>query len=198
MDLRSLLDHPMLYSAWQFPFVAQKVAPFLAVHDPMRTGRVLEIGCGPGTNASLFRQCDYVGVDLNPRYITTARKKHRGTFIQGDATSFVLEDSQPFDLVFCNSLFHHLDDAAVERTLARAASLLKPSGELHLLDLVLPDQPSVARFLARADRGDYPRSLSAWQALLSQHFVQDAFTPYPVKFLSITCWQMMYFRGRPL
>src|SRR5678815_1895869 len=47
--------------------------------------RTLEIACGPGAFADLFDGDDYVGIDLNRRYIEYARKTRRGRFIVGDA-----------------------------------------------------------------------------------------------------------------
>jgi SAM-dependent methyltransferase len=106
MDVRSILDLPAVYLLWQAPFVAQKIAPFLAAGLEARKGRVLELGCGPGTNARLFDPLGYVGIDLSPRYIEAARRHHRGRFVCGDASAFDLPDEAPFDRVFVNSLLY--------------------------------------------------------------------------------------------
>ena len=58
-----LLELPFVYETWQAPFVSAKLKPFLANVDLGRTRRVLDIGCGPGTNARVFAGCDYVGID---------------------------------------------------------------------------------------------------------------------------------------
>ena len=195
MDIRRVLDCPSLYQIWQAPFVAQKVAPFLAANDVSRIGRVLEIGCGPGTNAPLFTHTDYVGIDLNPDYVASARRRYGRAFLCGDAASFELEDAAPFDAVFINSLLHHLDDSAVEATISRAAGALRPGGQFHLCDLVLPEQTSVARVLAKADRGDFARPIPAWRELLTHRFQTDLLETYSVRFCSLNCWQMFYFRG---
>jgi SAM-dependent methyltransferase len=195
MDIRNILDSPALYAAWQAPFVAQKVAPFLRTNDPARLGRVLEIGCGPGTNARLFQQAEYVGIDLNDRYIQAAQRRFGRTFVCADATSFELPGEKPFDAVFINSLLHHLDDAAVEAALRRVADVLRARGELHVLDLVLPKNRCVARWLARADRGGHARPLAAWEPLLSRHFQPLRVEPYAVCCCGVACWQMVYFRG---
>lgn len=196
MDLRQLLDHPACYSAWQAPFAQQKIAPFLNANDVAQISRILEIGCGPGTNATLFNHADYIGIDLNRRYIDSANSKYDGTFIHGDATTFELDSSESFDAVLINSLLHHLDDEAVDATLLRAAKALCPGGHFHCCDLVLPKHRSVARWLARLDRGDYPRDLARWDSMLSGHFQTELFQPYSVGFCGLTCWQMFYFRGR--
>src|SRR6185503_5601510 len=45
--------------------------------------RTLDLGCGPGAFADLFEAGDYVGVDLNARYIDHARRTRRGVFVVG-------------------------------------------------------------------------------------------------------------------
>jgi SAM-dependent methyltransferase len=195
-DVRSILDLPAVYALWQAPFVAQKIAPFLAAGPAARAGRVLELGCGPGTNARLFDPEGYVGIDLSPSYVEAARRRHRGRFMCGDAAAFDLPGEPPFDRVFINSLLHHLRDEQVESLLARAAGALAADGEIHVLDLTLPARPSVARFLARADRGGFTRPLETWAAMLGRHFDTVAFEPYAVRCVGVSCWENFYFRGR--
>ena len=196
MDVRSILDLPAVYALWQAPFVAQKIAPFLAAGPAARAGRVLELGCGPGTNAHLFDPRGYVGIDLSPHYVEAARRRHRGRFVCGDAAAFDLPDEAPFDRVFVNSLLHHLRDEQVESLLSRAAAALAAEGEIHLLDLTLPARPSVARFLARADRGGFARPLAAWKTFVTRHFHTVTLAPYAVRCGGVSCWEMFYFRGR--
>jgi SAM-dependent methyltransferase len=197
MDLRNVLDLPAIYSLWQAPFVGQKIAPFLSAGPEARAGRVLELGCGPGTNAHLFNPAGYVGIDLSPQYIDAARRSHRGRFVCGDAVAFDLPDEAPFDRVFVNSLLHHLGDDQVESLLSRAAAVLDVRGEIHVLDLTLPAGRSVAGFLARADRGGFARPLASWEAMLRRRFDILMMEPYAVRCCGISCWEMFYCRGRP-
>lgn len=191
-----MLDIPLAYALWQTPFVAGKIAPFLAAGPAARFGRVLELGCGPGTNAHLFEPQGYVGIDLSPQYVEAARRRRRGRFVCGDAATFELPDEAPFDRVFVNSLLHHLRDEQVESLLSRAAAALGPQGEIHVLDLALPARPSVARLLARADRGGFARSLAVWEKLFTRHFHDISFKPYVVRCAGVSCWEMFYCRGR--
>ena len=47
----SLLEHPAVYAAWQAPFAAQKFAPVEKWLRGRTIRRVLDVGCGAGTNA---------------------------------------------------------------------------------------------------------------------------------------------------
>jgi SAM-dependent methyltransferase len=191
--LERLLEHPLIYAAWQAPFVAQKFAPVERAlrHSDIR--RVLDVGCGPGTNAARFNGVDYVGVDINERYLAIARSKYRGRFVQADLASSDLADLGQFDTILVNSFLHHLPDAAVERTLAQLQTLLDPAGKVHILELVLPERRSLARMMARLDRGKYARPLSSWHAIFGRFFEPLVEEPYG---FGGGLWAMIYFQGR--
>jgi len=154
-----LLEQSLVYRLWQAPFAGQKVKPLLAENDLSLARRVLDIGCGPGTNTTLFAHAEYLGIDINPRYIERARKSYGRSFVVADAASYKGAPGESYDLILMNSFLHHLDEQAVDRVLAHAGSLLAPGGSVHILDLVLPPNPSFSRWLALHDRGDFPRPL---------------------------------------
>ena len=84
-------------------------------------------------------------------------------------------------------------------TTARAskAHRLDPHGFVHILDLVLPAEPSAARFLARTDRGAFARVTSRWQSMFEDVFRAVVFEPYRLTLGGVTLWQMVYFKGGP-
>jgi trans-aconitate methyltransferase len=191
-----LMENTLAYRAWQAPFAERKLAPLFAHNDVAAARRVLDVGCGPGTNTHHFAGADYLGVDFNPAYIESARRRHGRPFLVADVTSYQVSPDQRFDFILANSLFHHIDDAATQRILAHLATLLSDDGHMHIMDLVLPSSPSVSRFLARADRGDHPRPLEAWRELFTDAFEPVVFEPYPLGAGGMTLWSMVYFKGR--
>lgn len=194
--LDRFLERPRVYRLWQrAAFAEAKIAPVLEILGDGPVGRVLDLGCGPGTNARHFRGADYLGVDLNPRYIEAARRRHpEGEFRVGDAAALDLP-GRTFDLVLVNSLLHHLDDNAADRALAGARARLAPGGRIHVLDLVLPPRASVARRLAGWDRGDHPRPLEAWRELFARRFETVRFRPYALG-AGLPLWHMVHFEGK--
>jgi SAM-dependent methyltransferase len=192
-----LLEQPLVYRLWQGPFADAKVKPLLRRIGPTRPRRVLDIGCGPGTNAALFKDSEYVGIDLNPEYIDVARRRARGRFIVGDVTDLSVLPHEEFDLVFANSLMHHLPDSTVLPLLHRMAELCAPGGEVHVLDLILPADPSAARMLARADRGAYARPVDAWKQLFGEALNTSHTEVYPLGLPGLPLWWMIYLSGTP-
>lgn len=192
-----LLELPLVYRSWQAPFASAKLKPFLAHLDLARTRRVLDIGCGPGTNARVFAGRDYVGIDINPEYIRTASSRHPGRWVVGDVTDEAIFPNEHFDCVFANSLMHHLDNGAVRNLLGRMARLTAPEGRVHVLDLVLPADASAGRLLARLDRGRFARPIEEWRTLFTEHLREEHFEPYAFGLPHLPLWQMVYFVGVP-
>jgi SAM-dependent methyltransferase len=191
-----LMEHTLAYRVWQAPFAEKKLAPLYAHNDVAKARRVLDVGCGPGTNTAHFAHADYLGIDFNPAYIDDARQRHRREFVVADVTKYEVAPDQRFDLILANSLFHHIDTESTRRILAHLATLLSDDGHVHVFDLVLPPRPSISRFLARADRGEYPRPLEEWRELFGSAFEPVVFEPYPLGTAGMTLWNMIYFKGR--
>jgi SAM-dependent methyltransferase len=192
-----LLELPLVYQTWQAPFASAKLKPFLAHVDLEGTRRVLDVGCGPGTNARVFAGREYVGIDVNPEYIRTASSRYPGRWVVGDVTDETVFPNERFDCVFANSLMHHLDDGAVRNLLGRMARLTASGGKVHVLDLVLPPHASAGRLLARLDRGRFARPIDHWRSLFTEHLIEERFEPYAFGLPLVPLWQMVYFVGVP-
>ena len=134
----------------------------------LRSGqRVLEIGCGPGGLLRLARRrhpdVDLAGLDPDPDALDRARRR------LGPATRLErgFADALPYpdasvDRVLSSFMWHHLDPAdkpAVSREIAR---VLRPGGQLHLVDVAGAGPTHwPLRRLARRHSHDRPEDLMA-------------------------------------
>lgn len=196
MKLANVMNNTLAYRLWMAPFADKKLAPMLAHNDLSRARRVLDVGCGPGTNTPVFRDQEYLGIDWNPGYIESARRRHRRDFLVADVTQYVIPPEQRYDFILANSLFHHIDEANTRRILAHLATLLTPDGFVHVIDLILPPRASIPRVLAKADRGDFPRPVEEWRRIFSESFDLEVFEPFPVGVGPLAIWEMIYVKGR--
>ena len=186
----------MVYRLWLSPFAATKLEPVRRHNDLGGVRRVLDVGCGPGTDTRYFPHAEYIGVDYNLRYLDYARRRYGKHFVVADVAGGVPLRAAAFDFVLVNSFFHHLDAAASRRVLSDLQALLSDDGHVHILDLVMPQVRSVARALARWDRGQFARRLDEWQGLFSEFFEPVLIEPYAVTAAGVAIWNMVYFKGR--
>jgi SAM-dependent methyltransferase len=173
-DIRSLLAFPVMYRffsnivggfARQF-YVEKYIRP--------RDGDyILDIGCGPGDILELLPRVEYLGFDMNQRYIESAIKRfgHRGTFVCKKLSKELAKELSTFDIILATGILHHLDDEGAIQLFELAKSKLKPGGRLITLDGCYEKKQSlIARFLLSMDRGRYVRTKEQYLALSAKIF----------------------------
>ncbi|HEX8161956.1 MAG TPA: class I SAM-dependent methyltransferase [Pyrinomonadaceae bacterium] len=106
--------------------------PAAAGFDGARGLRVLEIGCGLGTDGARFARAGavYTGVDLTEAAVSLARRNFElqglaGEFRTADAENLDFPDAA-FDLVYSHGVLHHTPDTA--RAVGEVHRVLKPGG----------------------------------------------------------------------
>jgi SAM-dependent methyltransferase len=143
--------------------------------------RVLEVGCGVGTDArELAAQVlpggEVVAVDLSEAMVAAARDRHDPAlpvrYEVADVTALPYDDAS-FDVVRVERVLQHVGD--VDRACAEMARVLRPGGRLVAIDtdwgsfaLDLADRALVERVLAHvATRFVQPRAALRLRALLT-------------------------------
>jgi SAM-dependent methyltransferase len=191
-----LLELPFVFNLSQLPFSGQKFARILMHNDLKAIRAVLDVGCGPGTNAPRFAHAKYLGIDINDRYIQLARKRYHRDFLVADVTTSDAIPAGSYDFILVNSFLHHIDTPDAQRVLSRASEFLTPDGHLHSVELVLPEKTGIPRWLAVHDRGKFPRSLSTWREIFTDRLETVIFEPFAICHLGQTIMELVYFKGR--
>jgi len=106
--------------------------PAAADFEGARGLRVLEIGCGLGTDGAQFARAgaDYTGVDLTNAAVELARKRFElfnlpGNFRVADAENLDFPENS-FDLVYSHGVLHHTPDTG--GAVSEIHRVLKPGG----------------------------------------------------------------------
>lgn len=105
---------------------------------------ILDLGCGTGTLTLMLKrahpEAQVTGLDGDPQVLAIARDKSRGVDIQWDeglSSSLPYPDSV-FDRVVTSLVIHHLVTDDKRRAFKEVYRVLKPGGELHVLDFGAP------------------------------------------------------------
>jgi ubiquinone/menaquinone biosynthesis C-methylase UbiE len=106
--------------------------PLAADFESARGLRVLEIGCGLGTDGAQFAKAGavYTGVDLTDAAVELAQKRFElfdlpGSFRTADAENLDFAD-ESFDLVYSHGVLHHTPDTV--RAVKEIHRVLRPGG----------------------------------------------------------------------
>jgi SAM-dependent methyltransferase len=191
-----LLERPLLFNLSQIPFTRQKFARVLKHNDLKNVRNVLDVGCGAGSNTRHFAHTNYLGVDVNPRYIRMAQRRYQRQFLVADVTKSQELLRGSYDFILLNSFLHHIDDASARQILEQSSQLLAIDGCAHSIELVLPEKRGLPRWLARRDRGKFPRPLSCWKDLFELHLRTIIFEPFSIYFMGTEIMELVYFKGR--
>lgn len=114
--------------------------PKFAEFEHWNNKRVLEIGCGIGTDAINFARhgATYTGIELSSSSLDITKKRFKtfnldGKLINGNAEklSSLLATEEKFDLVYSFGVLHHTPYP--EKVFSEITKILKPGGELRIM-----------------------------------------------------------------
>jgi ubiquinone/menaquinone biosynthesis C-methylase UbiE len=105
---------------------------------PPRAGmKVLDIGCGTGAQLSIYQDgmCQVFGIDLSYPMLRVAKSKlgDQAVLSMGDALNLPCPDGQ-FDLVISSLFIHQLNPDLRPVMLQEAARVIKPGGQIMIID----------------------------------------------------------------
>ncbi|HEX2450380.1 MAG TPA: class I SAM-dependent methyltransferase [Gemmatimonadales bacterium] len=105
--------------------------------DGVRGKRVVEIGCGLGTDGVQFTRAGalYAGVDLTPVGARLTYRNHALRGLPARTVTASVEDlgiaSSSIDLVYSHGVLHHTP--GIDRAVDEIWRILRPDGRLHLM-----------------------------------------------------------------
>jgi ubiquinone/menaquinone biosynthesis C-methylase UbiE len=125
------------YDAIVEPFNAALRRYVLKVAQPREGMKIVEIGCGTGTNLELFADagCAVAGIDLSPSMMELAKKKlgDRADLRLGDASEMPFDD-ESFDLAISFLTLHEMPPAVRSPVLGEMTRVAGADGQVLLID----------------------------------------------------------------
>lgn len=108
--------------------------------------KVLDLGCGTGTLAILAKQsqpnAEAFGLDADPDMLKVAKQKadekHASVIFDVGFTNQLPYPDNSFDRVMSSIMIHHLKTPDKIKTAHEVFRVLKPGGELHIIDFGKP------------------------------------------------------------
>lgn len=167
---------PSLYDQ-KHSFVFKYGEEVLALLNPQRGERILDVGCGTGHLTKLIAEAgaEVVGIDSSPDMVEAARAACPDiNFVVADAADFSF--TKPFDAVFSNAALHWIAEA--EQAVVCMAQSLKQGGRFvvelggkgNIAAITRALQDAIWEVLqVKVEHGRYYPSVSEYSGLLEQH-----------------------------
>ena len=194
--LYSLFSNPFFYSFSQkimsgTSFRGKIVRKYITKNNV----KVLDIGCGSAEILNSLPIVKYFGYDINPVYISFAKKKYekRGIFYCKRFTNKEVKKLPKFDHVLLFGILHHLDDKEIEKLMPQIKKVLKRGGNIITADPILVKKQSlIAKFIIKKDRGDNVRNKKEYLKIMKKYFKKIKSKIYHQKFIPYTWFVMIY------
>ena len=152
---------PLYDPLWRYVFREKNLRSEIHAHAKIGArSRVLDVGCGTGTQALLIKRAhpdaEVIGLDGDPGALAIAKRKiaREGLEVgldEGLATALPYADGR-FDRVVSSFVFHHLEVPDKRRAAAEILRVLAPGGSFLLVDFGAPRtrvERALARFLGK-------------------------------------------------
>ena len=173
--LTRVLSVPFFYSMLMRAFVAKDKREFFEEFIGFTPNeRVLDVGCGPANILkSLNVSIKYTGIDLNPKYISSATTQFGSfaSFLNVDVDELASLSFEKFDKILILGTLHHLSDDQVDSLLYNSSRLLEDDGVILTHDPVRSiGQNRTSKKLMDLDRGKFIRFERQHLSLFDKYF----------------------------
>ena len=173
--LTPLYDPLFKWVLWEEAFKS-KLIQQANIHDGLK---ILDLGCGTGTLTLMLKRAhpdtEIIGLDGDEQTLKIARRKSKNDDIQWEqslATTLPYPDST-FDRVVTSLVIHHLTTDEKRLVFHEMHRVLKPQGELHILDFGMPHS-SIARLWTKFMR-HLEEAADNFDGLLPQFILEAGF-----------------------
>ena len=152
---------------------------FKFVDDHYNKGdKVLDFGCGIGSNSKLFHHNDYIGVEVDESRVLSSRLKYPKSkfvqipFISAPSDKIPFEDNS-FDLVFISLCLHHIDSNTCKLLLKEFSRVLKHNGKIIGIEPCIISENYFSNiFMNIIDAGDYILPIEEYKQIYSSEAFQ--------------------------
>lgn len=158
MDLSPRLYHWLIRPEWYNKKYSKKI---LLKKFNFTNKKVLDFGCGIGSNSFLIKPENYLGIDPDKKRIRYARKMNPGYRFDVLNEELNLPENT-FDIILIIAVLHHIPTEKMPGILCKIEKTLKkPNGKIIVIEPCIFPEHQLNNFIMKTlDRGKYIRKKS--------------------------------------
>ncbi|MBU5677987.1 class I SAM-dependent methyltransferase [Alkaliphilus sp. MSJ-5] len=167
MELSPRLYRILVRPKWFSKFYVENVIKRNIMHDHKR---VLDFGCGIGSNCSMFDSSKYIGLDCDKRRIKEAKKLYPKYEFATLECSTLPVDDKSIDYILIFSVLHHIDSQELKGCLKEFHRVLRHQGRILIIEPYFKPQAVLTNNCMRyVDRGNYIRTEEEYLSMFNNN-----------------------------
>lgn len=170
MELSPRLYRWLVRPKW---FTKLYISNAMQQHFNFDNKRVLDFGCGIGTNCYLFNTASYIGVDCDQRRIDYAKHLYSDYQFYTVKENYIPIDNDSIDYIVIISVLHHISSEELSNYLQEFRRVLRPNGKIIIMEPCFFENSHLCNhFMSFFDRGKYIRNENEYLNLFYKHDYQ--------------------------
>jgi len=173
---------------------------FKFVDDYYKKGdRVLDFGCGVGSNSTLFHHDDYIGVEVDESRVLSSRLKYPASKFEKIPFISTLNDKIPFgdnsfDIIFISLCLHHIDSDTCKLLFKEFSRLLNENGKIIGVEPCILSKKYFSNVIMNViDAGDYILPIEEYKQIYSS----EAFDVEDVNIVKTAGYHLWQYSAKP-
>ena len=165
---------PFAYKLTHPKSIPIKLKKLIEPNFSLKDKKVLDFGCGTGTNARIFEPKDYTGVDIDLDRIELAQELNpKYNFEQIKDEKIDLPDESQ-DYIFICGVLHHISDEVINKYIKEFKRILKHKGSLLIFEPAdFPEWKISSKLMILLDDGEYIRKEKEYFDLFKDFKVKE-------------------------
>ena len=136
------------------------------------TSKVLDFGCGTGSNSFIFNPQYYLGVDTDKKRIDFANKTFPEYRFEVIKNNTLPAQDNFFDYICIFATIHHIPNNVFREYLKEFERVIKPNGKIIVIEPVLSKEHKFNNwFMKTFDDGKYIRHEEEYKKLFEEKFI---------------------------
>lgn len=178
MELTPALYHWFVRPSWLIRRYNEKTLKSILQDYDLSEKKVLDFGCGIGSNSHIFEPNNYKGIDINSNRINYAKKINKNYdfySLKGNSLPF---NNNDFDFIFLMAVLHHIPTDLITIYLQEFRRILRPKGMIIIIEPCFFNNKPISNCLMNFfDKGKYICSEKQYLDL----FIKQKFEIHGVK-----------------
>jgi ubiquinone/menaquinone biosynthesis C-methylase UbiE len=173
---------------------------FKFVDDYYKKGdRVLDFGCGVGSNSTLFHNDDYIGVEVDKSRVLSSRLKYPKSKFETIPLISTPNDKIPFednsfDIIFISLCLHHIDSSTCKLLFKEFSRVLKDTGKIIGIEPCILSKKYFSNVIMNIiDAGDYILPIEEYKKIYSS----EAFNVKDINIVKTAGYHLWQYSAKP-